>query len=151
MNIAAIVKNLGPSQCNFFLVKEFNKLSEDCSNSCSVFVNNVTIPVTDPCFSCPIVTFLPQFSGSCIATSISTANQLLECTGTTKKFLYIWDLEWLNNPASYSETIKIMSNKKINLIARSNSHAGVINNFCNRDVCGIVEDWDKDQLLNIMR
>jgi hypothetical protein len=44
-----------------------------------------------------------------------------------------------------------MSNKKINLIARSNSHAGVINNFCNRDVCGIVEDWNSDQLLSIVR
>jgi len=149
MNIAAIVKNLGPSQCNFFLTKEFNKLSEKCENSCTVFVNDPTIPVIDTSFSCPVVAFLPHFKGSCISTDIYTTEQMLKNSSKINKFFYVWDLEWVTKRLNYNNTVELMRNKDLKIIARSKSHADVISNFCNKSVCGIVENWESSKLLEI--
>jgi hypothetical protein len=149
MNIAAIVKNLGPSQCNFFLTKEFNKISEKQSNSCTVFVNDPTIPVVDPSFSCPVVAFLPHFKGVCISTDIYTTEQMLQTCGIIDKFFYIWDLEWTSNIMNYNHAVNIMRDENLQLIARSESHAKIISNFCNKEVCGIVDNWESSELLQI--
>lgn len=149
MNIAAIVKNLGPSQCNFFLVKEFNKLSEKHDNSCTVFVNDPTVPVIDSSFSCPVVAFLPHFKGNCISTDIYTTEQILKNSSTSNKFFYVWDLEWTIKRFNYNKTVELMRNKNLKIIARSNSHAAIISNFCNKDVCGVVDNWESSKLLEI--
>lgn len=151
MNIAAIVKNLGPSQCNFFLTKEFNKLSEKHDNSCTVFVNDPTVPVIDPSFSCPVVAFLPHFKGDCISTDIYTTEQILQNSSIINKFFYVWDLEWTTRRFNYNKTVEVMRNKNLKLIARSDSHASVISNFCNKEVWGIVDNWESSKLLKLMR
>ena len=142
MNIAAIVKNLGPSQCNFFLTKEFNKLSEKSENSCTVFVNDPTVPVLDPSFSCPVVAFLPHFKGACISTDIYSI---------TNKFFYVWDMEWIIKRMDYNSTVELMRNESLKIIARSKSHAEVISNFCNKQVCGVVDNWESSKLLELTR
>lgn len=151
MNIAAIVKNLGPSQCNFFLTKEFNKLSEKSENSCTIFVNDPTVPVIDPSFSCPVVAFLPHFKGACISTDIYTTQQILKNSSITDKFFYVWDIEWTIKRLDYTKTVDLMRNKNLKIIARSKSHADVISNFCNKEVFGIVDNWESSKLLEITR
>jgi len=151
MNIAAIVKNLGPSQCNFFLTKEFNKLSEKSENSCTVFVNDPTVPVLDPSFSCPVVAFLPHFKGACISTDIYTTQQMLKNSSITNKFFYVWDMEWIIKRMDYNSTVDLMRNESLKIIARSKSHAEVISNFCNKQVCGVVDNWESSKLLELTR
>ena len=47
--------------------------------------------------------------------------------------------------------IQAYNNKGVDLIARSEDHAKAIKNYCNRDVCGIVTDFNMDQLMEIIK
>lgn len=149
-NISAVINDLGPSQKSFYLIKTFNELSRDPNFSCSAFLCNIGVPVTKPLFSCCSVSFFSDYSGSAIATSLQEADTVLKSSNNSKKYLYLWDMEWLTKPMNYSEVCKILLNERLNIIARSVSHASIIKNFCNKKPVGIVDDWNKDQLLSIL-
>tara|TARA_R110000737_G_scaffold212812_1_gene230075 strand:+ start:112 stop:588 length:477 start_codon:yes stop_codon:yes gene_type:complete len=150
INIAAIVKDLGPSQQSFYLIKKFNELSRDPNFSCSAFVANLGVPVTKPLFSCSSVSFFSDYIGTAIATNLEEADILLKSNNNCKKYLYLWDLEWLVRPMNFTQVCNILRDDRLKIIARSKSHADIINNFCNKEVIGIVEDWNNEQLLEIM-
>jgi len=150
INIAAIVKDLGPSQQSFYLIKKFNELSRDPNFSCSAFVANLGVPVTKPLFSCSSVSFFSDYIGMAIATNLEEADILLKSNNNCKKYLYLWDLEWLVRPMNFTQVCNILRDDRLKIIARSKSHADIINNFCNKEAIGIVEDWNNEQLLEIM-
>lgn len=148
MKISTLVDNIGPSQKAFYMIKEFNKLTKDVGNSCSVFINRITSPVTKPLFPCLSVAFLAEYSGNIVVTTLREAETVLKTSSNTEKYLYLWEMEWLNGAISHSDACEVMKNFKI--IARSESHARVIKNFSNLHVVGIVDDWNIEQLSNIM-
>lgn len=150
MNISAIVKNLNASQKNYFLIKEFNKISANPNFSCSIFVEQVGIPVTKPLFSCPAIAFFSGYKGKSIATTLEETVTMIRTATNSDMFLYLWDLEWLNNPVVYEQALLILLNDNLRIIARSESHAKIIENFCNKEVCGIVNNWESSKLLQII-
>ena len=149
-NIAAILQNLGPSQKLFYMIKEFNKLASLKDFSVSAFYNRPSIPVIKPFFSCRNISFLSGFNGVAIATSLQDASSLLKSDNNSKKYLYLWDIEWLITPMSFSTAIDILLDKRINIIARSKSHALTIENFCNKKPVGIVDNWNLNQLISLL-
>ena len=69
----------------------------------------------------------------------------------SKKFFYAWDLEWLRHMGkNYEHNIKAYTNRSVPIIARSESHADAIKNYCNREVAGIVEDFNMTQMTEII-
>ena len=150
MNIAAVINNLGPSQKAFYLIKEFNKTIGSTNLCSSVFFERSSIPVVPPMFSCKSISFLSSFHHNAIATSFEEANILLKSNNASKKFLYLWDLEWLRNPNKFSEACDLLLDKRLNIIARSDSHATMIDNFCNKKPIAIVDNWDLDTLLEVV-
>jgi hypothetical protein len=44
----------------------------------------------------------------------------------------------------------VLSNDDIAIISRSNSHSDLIKNYCNKEVAGVVQDWDMEQLEKII-
>lgn len=150
MNISAIVKNLSASQKNYFLIKEFNKLCLNPDNSCSVFVEQIGFAVTKPLFSCPIIAFMSGYNGKIISTTLEETSMMIKTATNADMYLYLWDLEWLNRPVRYEQALNILTNKDLKIIARSKSHAKIIENFCNKSVCGIVDNWESEKLLQII-
>lgn len=150
INIAAIIDDLGPSQKSFYLIKQFNKLSADPNFSCSAFVSNLGVPVTKPLFSCSSVSFFSDYLGLAIATTLSEADTLLKSNNNCKKYLYLWDIEWIVRSMNFTQVCNILRDERLSIIARSESHANIIENFCNKKVVGIVEDWNSEQLLALM-
>ena len=65
-----------------------------------------------------------------------------------RRMLYLWDIEWLRLTKSsifnYKKNVELLSSKNVELIARSQYHADVIGNYCNRKVDFITDDWDVD-------
>jgi hypothetical protein len=149
INITAVLEDLGPSQKAFYFIKNFNELSRDPNFSCSAFLCNIGAPVTKALFSCSSVSFFSDYFGTAISTTIAEADMLLKSNNNSKKYLYLWDMEWLVNPMNYSQVCNILLDKRLKIIARSKSHAQIIENFCNKKPIGIVEDWNKEQLLKI--
>lgn len=151
ISICAIIKDLGPSQKAFYLIKSFNELSKLVSISTSVFYERPSIPVVRPLFSCMGISFVSSYAGNAISTTLEEADKLLKSNTSCKKYLYLWDLEWLESPMFFTRAYEILSDERLNIIARSESHAKIIENFCNKNVIGIVDDWNPEQLLNALQ
>jgi hypothetical protein len=150
MKISTVVNNLGPSQKSFYMIKEFNKLSKNSKYSCCAFTEISGVFVTRPLFSCLSVAFFSDYSGIAIATTISEAKTILETSNKTEKFLYLWDMEWTQNIMNHHLACSILRDPRLKIIARSESHARAIENFCNKKPVGIVDDWNHSQLLKII-
>lgn len=147
INISAVIEDLGTSQKAFYLIKEFNKISSNVNVCASVFFERPTIPVTKPLFACRSISFLSAHNGTSIATTIQEADRLLKSNNSAKKYLYLWDLEWLEQPVYFSAACSVLRDERLGIIARSKSHAHAITNFCNKEVCGIVDNWNTSRLM----
>lgn len=150
INISALVPDLSVSQSSFYLIKEFNKCLSNTDLSMGVFHLRAALPPVQPLFSCKNVAFLNSYNGVVVSTRIEEANITLQSCSKTDRYLYLWDLDWLEKPVHFETAMKTMRDEKLKLIARSKSHAEVIKNFCNKDVCGIVDNWNMDQLLELL-
>lgn len=147
--LAAVVNDLGPSQKCFYLIKEFNKAATSKDMSVSAFYNSPMMPVIKPHFSCRNISFLSGYDGVAIATSILAADALLKSHNSSKKYLYLWDIEWIIRPVNFTVACSILLDDRLKLIARSESHATIINHFCNKQLSGIVDDWNINELLKV--
>ncbi len=96
------------------------------------------------------ISYYSRFDGVTIATSIDTANTAIKTNNNSKKFLYLWDVEWIRKPLDFNYVNSVLSNDDIAIISRSNSHSGLIKNYCNKEVAGVVQDWDMEQLEKII-
>lgn len=150
INIAATIEHLGPSQKSFYLIKEFNKTINDHKICVSAFFEKSTIPVIPVMFSCKSTSFISGYHYNAISTTISEADILLKSGNNAKKFLYLWDLEWLYVPQNYSHVCKILLDDRLSIITRSDSHAKLIENFCNKKSIGVVDNWNMQDLIKVM-
>ena len=148
LNISAVVNSLGPSQKSFYLIKEFNKSRENTDISASVFYERPAIPVTPILFSCRNVSFFSDYEGIAFATKLEDAGTLLKTCNNAVKCLYLWDIDWLTSSINYRPACDILHDQRLNLIARSESHATIIQNFCNRKSAAIIDDWNLEQILD---
>lgn len=149
MKIASIVDNLSLSQNIFWMSKSFNKLSQYNINPFCFYIN-LGAPGVRFNFPSMNVYYAANFSGvdkpPIICTSLKTLEICMNLKINARKMLYLWDLEWLrlskSSVVNYKKNAQLLSNKGIELIARSESHADVISNYCNRKVDFITDDWD---------
>jgi hypothetical protein len=148
--IAAMLDTLSASQNSFYLIKEFNKLQSDNQYSPVCFYNNLSATPVKTHFACMNISYYSHFDGVTITTSIDTANTAIKTNNNSKKFLYLWDMEWLRNPMDFNYVNSVLSNDDIAIISRSNSHSDLIKNYCNKEVAGVVQDWDMEQLEKIV-
>ena len=150
INISALVKDLAPSQNSFYLIKSFNSMIKNTDISTSVFFHRQAAPPVRTLFSCRSTYCLSSYHGKVISTSLEETQTSLKASNNSDKFYYVWDLEWLHNPVNFGTVMDIMRDDRLKIIARSESHAGGIENFSNKDVVGIVEDWNTEQLLELV-
>lgn len=91
---------------------------------------------------------LYSYDGIGIATDISTAEKLLHSPSLKKRYLYLWDLEWLRHPQKvYHDFAKIYRNKEIKIIARTKDHADLIENCFNVKVKYIADNFKIEKIL----
>lgn len=102
-----------------------------------------------PNFSIMNSFYLPHYSGHVICSSIETLKVALKTHGNYNIYLYLWDLEWLRDGGNF-ENYKVISDNRVTLISRSESHSKIIENFSNRKVNHILEDWDINQIRKII-
>lgn len=89
------------------------------------------------------------FNGYLIATSIYTARQAIECPAPKRKFLYVWDFEWMNKQYSYEYLQSIYLNDELTLMARSEYDKKLIDNCWKQSI--IIEDFNHEQLTRLFK
>tara|TARA_R100000008_G_C3470513_1_gene108744 strand:+ start:105 stop:578 length:474 start_codon:yes stop_codon:yes gene_type:complete len=153
MNIGVVVENLGMSQLAYSVINNINMACEHNSqNDYVLFYENMGNPILP--VNCAIMNSseLWSFNGVVVATTASSAKFALKAVNKTKKFFYIWDLEWTRerNKTEFTKNLSSYRNESISLIARSKEHALAIQNYCNRKVPYIMEDFDINKLEEII-
>lgn len=147
--LGIIVNHLGNTQLAHSLIHNVNNyLEQHIDTDIIVFFENVVRPWEIPRFASMNVNEAWDFNGVVIATSITSAEKLLQLPGRKRRFLYVWDLEWLRMPErGVKYFASIYRNPRIELIARSVNHATIINDIWNRQPVGVVEDFNVEALL----
>ena len=144
MRTGIMLPNLGQSQAAFFAISYANTLIASKSYSdFSLFICDTVAPVAKPLCIVTSIDRIHGFDGLLIATNLYLASLLVNVT-TQRKVLYLWDLEWLRDEhqGNYLENLKILQNPELILVARSESHAAVIENYCNRKVDAVVPNFN---------
>ena len=148
--IGFIIEEPSSSQLSFNLIKNINNYLANSQDDFVVFFENSTASVLNPEFSLMSLSEIWKFEGSLFATNVSTAISLKKCFAPKQKYFYVWDLEWTRRQGKEFEfTIQAFKDPALKLIARSEEHATAIKNYCNRDVSGIVSDFNIEQLVRI--
>ena len=157
--VGFLVENLGASQAGYYLCKGINDFvganpSRDIicyyeffEPEC-LYVNCASLHIAEAWMQ----------DGIMIATSQSTAEKLIGFPSTSKKYFYVWDLEWLRREGvrqqlqntGYSPYSPYL-NPRLELICRSKYHADIIENNFNRKVEHIVDDFNINQIMEIVK
>lgn len=144
-SIASLVDNTNLSQNIYYMTKTFNRM-QSISPFC--YYTNLSTQALKPNFSVLNCYYANHYTGGpLIATSLETLNILINLNIRAPKFFYCWDLEWLRNcKFSFSDNMGSLRNEYISIVARSKSHAECIENYTNKKVSHIIENWDYDQI-----
>ena len=145
-----MIEESSSSQLSFNLIRNINEYVTENQDDFVVFFENSTANVINPEFSFMSLSEIWNFQRHLFATTISTAMSLKKCFATEQKYFYVWDLEWTRRHGrNFESTIQAFTDPTIKLIARSKEHAVAIKNYCNRDVDGIVSDFNIEKLMRI--
>ena len=147
-----MLKKLDISQMGFYLCRSVNQILADTYNiDISIYYQNWGKPPIPPRFTMLMEREVFGLQGTVISTDIRTTQHLIRCPGPTKKFFYVWNLEWLAaQTINYMSLYDIYCNDKIELIARSKSHFDLLSKIW-KEPKYIMEDFDKNTLLEIIQ
>mgnify|MGYP003644319567 CR=1 FL=1 len=146
-----ILEELSASQISYYAINNINEYLKSSVDDFVVFFENMSGSVIQPQFSTMGINEIWSFSGPTVATTVSTALSLLQSHSITKKYFYVWDLEWSRpRGADYDYIVTAYNNPELQLIARSKDHAKAIKNYCNRDVCGVVPNFNIKNLMDVI-
>lgn len=146
MKIASVVDSISMSQMTYDMIKSFNSMvSVDCC-VCCFYLNIAPIPVNTN-FGLMNAYYISPWDDMLIATSLQTA-KVIESVSIAKKFLYLYDLEWLRYKSDYESNLSILKNKELQLLCRNEDHALAIKNYCGVKP-EILQDWNPKQLREI--
>ncbi len=90
-----------------------------------------------------------SFDAPVIATSLESAQYLINFPCPTKKFFYVWDLDWIFNNYTYEYLQGLYQHNDLELIARNESHANLIEK-CWKKPVDIMDNFDYNILQDII-
>lgn len=149
MKIASLVDSMALNQNTFYMTKYFNNLYKKGLDAYAFYVNLSNHGVS-PRFGVMNVYYATLFSdGVMFATDLKTLDIILKLNINCEKIFYCWDLEWLYGAYDYNTNISLLRNNNIKLAARSHSHSEAIENYCNRKVDYVINDWNLDDFIGV--
>ena len=119
------------SQLAYLAINQCN-LGSKGKDSYFLFFQDVELPCTKPMITCLNISELSNFSGVLISTSIDMTLMALRAVNNVKYVFYVWDLEWIRGKVDFQQAMRVFRDPNITLVARSEDHAKVIENYCNR-------------------
>ncbi|MAH46870.1 hypothetical protein CMI37_13655 [Candidatus Pacearchaeota archaeon] len=147
--VGVVVDDLSASQLSYHIIKNINDHVEESDTDFVAFFQNSTASMLPMRFSSMCINEVWNFDGVAIATSVSTVLSISKTFSPKQKYFYVWDLEWCRAKGREFEYIIQAFNKDdIKLIARSKDYAKAIKNYCNRDVVGVVDNFNIKQLMD---
>ena len=149
--VGVVVDDLSASQLSYHIIKNINKQVEESDTDFVAFFQNSTASMLPMHFSSMCINEIWSFDGVAIATSVSTVLSISKTFSPKQKYFYVWDLEWCRSKGrDFEYVIQAFNKDDIQLIARSKDYAKAIKNYCNKDVVGVVDNFNIKQLMEII-
>lgn len=116
-SLGILIDKPGHSQKFRCLTEQLNKL--DSSFNVVVFYTEPGIIPIQTKFSLMHVIHSLNFEGIMISTDLYTTQIMLNALRPTKRFFYVWDLEYMYDGLSFAELQTLYNNDKVELISRN--------------------------------
>ena len=150
MKAGILIESLGMSQKAYEIIREINKIdSLDEYWDIIVFYLEYDKFIIPPKFALMNIVEAYGMDSPLISTSIETTKTSLNCIKATKRFFYIFEMEWANSTHDVDDLINVYMNPKVELIARSNDHASVIEK-CWKPPIAVIENFNHEQLTKLI-
>lgn len=148
--IGVALPNLGTNQEAFFAIATANNLLTKSNNYDVVFFyENATAPIIKPLCATMNLHEVWSFDGHLITTTLDLTNTSINIPVPAKRIFYVTDLEWLRGKKDFVKNIEIMRNPLVKLITKSEDYKKAIENYCNRKVEKVVENFDLEELISV--
>ena len=147
-----LIKNITLSQHGLQLLHNLNRIVDtNCDISPVVFYETYSTPPYSPRFAMIQNREAWLFDGPIITTSIEFVQTLLQCPKPNPKYFYVWNLDWMYLPPTQLTFLQnIYMNDNLQLIARSEHHARIIEN-CWKKPVSIIEGFNHHELTKLIR
>mgnify|MGYP003139821144 CR=1 FL=1 len=134
---------------DFFAIESLNTLAYTTTSAC------LFCDVVSPHFTFPINTNIFKrahvfnFDGTVITDDLMRSQDLLYTPYAKKRFLYLYHLDWpYIQDIKFTYINRVLLNENIELIARSDSHASLIEQLFKKPKY-IMPEWDHKVLIEI--
>ena len=151
IKLGVLVKDLLLSQVNYQFITQANRFySPKHTGEIDIiaFYNSLSMHCAQLFFSCMNIKEAWSYDGTIIATSINTAKKLIAFPSSKKKIFYVYDLEWITDN-NYQKFADIYQNKGLTLIARSESHAKILEQCWGTKITDVVEDFNIRKIMSL--
>ena len=134
-DIGILLDNLAPSQEAYLTLKQVNSLHEKFNFS--LFTREIKPFLTQPKCAVTSVDVAFNFHGTLIATNLECARFLCNMYNLSRKFLYLFELEWFNyssyNPRNYADNLSIYRNPNLTIVTPSEEYQHLFKSYASRD------------------
>lgn len=151
MNVGFLTENIGATQSSYYMIGFANKAVE-YGLSPVIFQRTLHQPCQQLLCPCMFMNDAWAYDGVMVATSIGCISQLLQFPSSNKKYYYVWDIGTNNLKGKvFGPLSKIMANPTVELICRCSDHKLMIENNYNVSVKHVVENFQFEELLTIVK
>jgi hypothetical protein len=150
MKAGILIESLGMSQKAYEIIREINKLEKlDEYWDMTVFYLEFDRLITPPEFGLMNMVEAYGFNAPVISTSIETTKISLKSIRPTKRFFYVFDMEWTSNTYDVDYLLDVYMNPEVELIARSDDHAKVIEQSWKAPI-DVIENFNYEKLTKLI-
>lgn len=151
MKTIICLENTSYSPCSYDMIREINSFVVDHKDEISIVSLDQTKDFTDINTAIFSPLELDTFNdGAIICNKINTAEIILSCINTSKKVLYLYDLDWMFEKFSYDKLFEILNNKNLNIILRSEEYINPLRNVCGKKHTRVLEKFELEAVWNLL-
>jgi len=151
MKTMFLLDHTGFSEQNYVIFNQINKIVVDSLEEISVAVNDVSSKIVELSTAIVNVAEIGCFqNGVLVTTNIINANQALSAHASSRKILYLWDVDWLHGVFNYEWLYDTLSDDRLEVVVRSEPHRHALLNLCGKEPIGILQNFKLEQLWNLL-
>lgn len=150
MDFGILVDKLDNSQKSTELTLAINEIHNlDLYGDVIIFTPNYGRPLV-PSLFCILNDYeAVWYNGPLISTCLKTTRKLQKCN-TSKKYYYMYDLEWIYQKSSMSKLRQLLDSEDIQLIARSLDHYNIIKRIFKEPIGVVSKDFGYEEFKCIL-
>jgi len=151
MKTMILLDNLGFSEQNYDIIKDVNEFVVDSIDEISIVVNDVSSKIIEVNTAVNNVAEIGCYQdGLLMCTNLINADHILSVNTSSRKVLYLWDVDWLHNTFNFEWVYDVLTNDKLDIIVRSEEHKRALKMLCGKEPLGVLQNFKLELLWNLL-